>query len=363
MSLELLAQCFREEGSQFVPVLYGLLDEQGGSSLLVHTIIKLLNNDVARASDTTTVLRGTSLGTRLMEILLKTSGIYYLETALKGILESINEKNEIIELDPNVNSSAAVLASSGEKLNTYLQAIWEALQNASEYCPTNIKEVLRGVTRGVGNEKIKHRIASSIFFLHFVCSALVSPSVFGILPEDPKPNARRTLILISKVLQWSANFTRDPPKQEYLHTFVQQRLQPVPDIHAFLETMLQSEGRRSIDSKYGAQFNLYLAKMHILLYREQEKLMSLGNQTDSKFLKDLNRATEAIWTKLSVFDPVSPPVYHEYNKAAKARAQRALNPRFSVRLPPPLSEEETLFYSADQETFVSMADLGETVSD
>jgi hypothetical protein len=45
----------------------------------------------------------------------------------------------------------------------------------------------------------------AIFFLRFFCPAIISPQNFDILNAIPNTNARRTLILIAKIIQLLAN--------------------------------------------------------------------------------------------------------------------------------------------------------------
>jgi len=58
------------------------------------------------------------------------------------------------------------------------------------------------------SDAIGRQLISSCIFLRFICAAILSPSLFGLVQTLPQQRVLRSLTLIAKTIQGLANFTR-----------------------------------------------------------------------------------------------------------------------------------------------------------
>jgi len=84
-------------------------------------------------------------------------------------------------------------------------------------------------------------------FLRFFCPAISSPEAYGILEEPPTPQARRLLILITKVLQNLSNDVEFGSKEPYMakmNDFIQSNRQKLV---AFYEKLVKPSNKQPGD--------------------------------------------------------------------------------------------------------------------
>jgi len=164
-------------------------------------------------------------------------------------LDELIAANLGLEVDPEKMEEGADLDEMRWMLMAQSQKILKQILNSSEECPVQFRQLFSHIKHVVGNrfpENVNTTIGGFIF-LRFFCPAISSPEAYGILEEPPTPQARRLLILITKVLQNLSNDVEFGSKEPYMakmNDFIQSNRQKLV---TFYEKLIKPTNKQPTD--------------------------------------------------------------------------------------------------------------------
>ncbi|KAG5924218.1 hypothetical protein E4U42_004721 [Claviceps africana] len=187
---------------------------------------ELLVRDMSKslAGEANLLFRGNSLLTQSLEFHMRRLGVEYLEAVLQDKIIEINELNPDCEVDtsrlPHIGS--ADIDQRWNRLIHYTTDIWRCIAESAHSLPGELRHILKYI-RAVAEDRygdflrtVAYTAVSGFLFLRFICPAILSPKLFGLLRDHPRPRAQRTLTLIAKALQKMSNMSTFGKREEWM---------------------------------------------------------------------------------------------------------------------------------------------------
>ncbi|KAI4164175.1 MAG: hypothetical protein LQ342_002139 [Letrouitia transgressa] len=189
------------------------------------------------------LFRGNTLLTKALDLHMQRLGRDYLEETLGERIREIDTINPECEVDPNRVQELEVLNNNRRSLIAYTEAIWKAISESTARCPPELRRIFRHISACADDRygdflrTITYSSVSGFLFLRFFCPAILNPKLFGLLKDHPRPQAQRTLTLISKTLNALGNlstFGNKEPWMEPMNSFLNTHRQGFKD---FVDTI------------------------------------------------------------------------------------------------------------------------------
>ncbi|XP_055555935.1 RAS protein activator like-3 isoform X1 [Falco cherrug] len=214
------------------------------------------------------IFRENTLATKAIDEYMKLVGGKYLQDTLGEIVAQLCTSDDSCEVDP---SKCASLDLSDNQ-NNLRQVCEETLQRIATSCetfPAELGEIFsawQDECTARGKAPIGQRLVSASLFLRFLCPAIMSPSLFGLVQEYPSEATTRTLTLVAKVIQNLANFTTFGEKEAYMgfmNEFLEHNCSTMTE---FLQSVANPESSVHMATYDGyVDLALELATLHLLL--------------------------------------------------------------------------------------------------
>ncbi|EWY90262.1 hypothetical protein FOYG_07841 [Fusarium oxysporum NRRL 32931] len=185
---------------------------------------ELIVRDMSKslAGEANLLFRGNSLLTQSLEFHMRRLGKEYLEEILQEKLFEINEINPDCEVDPSKIPHESELDQHWTVLIHYTTEVWKCIANSANRLPPELRHILKYI-RAVAEDRygdflrtVTYTSVSGFLFLRFICPAILSPKLFNLLRDHPRPHAQRTFTLIAKALQKLANLSNFGKREEWM---------------------------------------------------------------------------------------------------------------------------------------------------
>ncbi|CAB3237524.1 unnamed protein product [Arctia plantaginis] len=220
--------------------------------LIVPIVKELADAEISALTDATTIFRGNTLVSKMMDEAMRLSGASYLRAVLRPTLAAVLAERKPCEIDPARVKPSAAIASNLANLKDYVERVFAAITCSYATCPSAMCRLFDALRQCAArhfprNAEVRYSVVSGFIFLRFFAPAILGPRLFDLTTEQIDPQTNRTLTLISKTIQSLGNLVSSRSaqqvcKEEYMAELYRSFCTPrhVQAIKQFLEIISTS---------------------------------------------------------------------------------------------------------------------------
>ncbi|XP_062454408.1 RAS protein activator like-3 [Rhea pennata] len=214
------------------------------------------------------IFRENTLATKAIDEYMKLVGGKYLQDTLGEAVAQLCTSDDSCEVDPS-KCSGPDLSDNQNNLRQVCEETFQRIAASCDAFPVELGEIFAAWQEECaarGKEGIGQRLVSASLFLRFLCPAVMSPSLFGLVQEYPSEATARTLTLVAKVIQNLANFTTFGEKEAYMGFMNEFLEHNWSTMTTFLQSVANPESSAHMTTYDGyVDLALELATLHLLL--------------------------------------------------------------------------------------------------
>jgi len=162
--------------------------------LFTHTeriapIIKALaDHEISNLTDPTTIFRGNTLVSKMMDEAMRLSGLHYLHQTLRPVLSQIVAEKKPCEIDPSKIRDRSAVDTNLHNLQDYVERVFEAITKSADRCPKVLCQIFHDLRECAGkhfpsNREVRYSVVSGFIFLRFFAPAILGPKLFDLTTE------------------------------------------------------------------------------------------------------------------------------------------------------------------------------------
>ncbi|KIK70989.1 hypothetical protein GYMLUDRAFT_150071 [Collybiopsis luxurians FD-317 M1] len=201
------------------------------NNTLIEQVQDLANREVdGSQSSHTTLFRGNTVLTKIMELCMNWYGKAFLEASIGPVIRRLIIEKIAIEVDPmRTQKGAKDVEKNLELLIYWCQEFWKQIYSVRDECPPEMRRLFRTIRKLVeerfaksGNDALQEKSdlrwqgVSAFCFLRFIVPGILHPHLFQLCPGMPSQPVQRSLTLVAKVIQSLANLNANVQKEEFM---------------------------------------------------------------------------------------------------------------------------------------------------
>ncbi|KAI4464411.1 ras gtpase-activating protein [Holotrichia oblita] len=230
---------------------------------IVPIIRALATAEISNLTDPTTIFRGNTLVSKMMDEAMRLIGLQYLHKTLRPTIDLVFNERKPCEIDPARVNDPNTIQSNLANLTCYVQSIFQAITQSAVECPALMCQIFHNLKECAmiylpENKEVRYSVISGFIFLRFFAPAILGPRLFDLTTEQIDSQINRTLTLISKTIQSLGNLVscKSPQqlcKEEYMECIyrkfcTEQHIQAVRQFLEIISANTSSQHIMSIDT-------------------------------------------------------------------------------------------------------------------
>lgn len=156
---------------------------------MISPMIKALaDHEISKLTDPTTIFRGNTLVSKMMDEAMRLSGLHYLHSTLRPIVEAILQEKKPCEIDPTRVKDQATVETNLVNLEEYVEKVFEAITKSAVRCPAGLCQIFHDLRECAAkhfphNKEVRYSVVSGFIFLRFFAPAILGPKLFDLTSE------------------------------------------------------------------------------------------------------------------------------------------------------------------------------------
>ena len=149
---------------------------------------RLAEHEISKLTDATTIFRGNTLVSKMMDEAMKLSGLHYLHLTLRPIVELILHEKKPCEIDPTRIKERTSIEQNLNNLHEYVEKVFEAIIQSAAKCPPMLCQIFFDLRESATkyfphNKEVRYSVVSGFIFLRFFAPAILGPKLFDLTAE------------------------------------------------------------------------------------------------------------------------------------------------------------------------------------